>query len=99
LRTRNAFAEADKDTSALSLLFLLAKVLVFAGKLLYSARRIHDLLFARKEGMATRTNIHRVVFSSGGGLKGSSTGAGNGDIMNLRVNVFFHQFNSSNILV
>jgi hypothetical protein len=84
---------------ALSLLLLLAEMLVFAGKLLYSARRIHNLLFARKEGMATRTNIHRVVFSSGRGLKGSSTRTGNSDIVNLRVNVFFHPFNSSNILV
>jgi hypothetical protein len=80
--TQNTSGVAGEEIAQLSLLLLpLLEVLVFTGKLLDPPRRIQKFFFARKEGMAARADIYRIILAGGRGLKGSATGAGNSDIV------------------
>jgi hypothetical protein len=82
----------DKNCSLTLFLLPLPEVFVFTGELLNPACCIQEFLFARKEGMAVRTDVYRIILAGRRSLKGCATGTGYGYVVYFGVNPFFHPF-------
>jgi hypothetical protein len=86
-------AVAGDENRTLTLFLLpFTEVFVFTGELLDPACRIQEFLFARKEGVAVRADVYRIILAGRRGLKGCATGTGDGYVVYLGVNPFFHPF-------